>query len=125
MLCSDRGWNKGCLESLSSLETDNMRRNTTRREFIRNTTLTAGAVTASAATGLPAQPEHSHGEHGEYPRDHAGRGGPVGSATDRGKLVPGLRRPGLAPVSVVTPDNWIMKPTVKDGVKEYYLHATV
>src|SRR6516165_12536367 len=102
-----------------------MRKNTTRRDFLRNTTLAAGALTTSAATGLPAQPEHSHGDHEEYPRNHAGRGGPVGSATDRGKLVPGLRKPDLAPVSVVTPDNWIMKPTVKDGVKEYYLHATV
>jgi FtsP/CotA-like multicopper oxidase with cupredoxin domain len=102
-----------------------MRRNTTRREFLRNSALAAGALTTTAATELPAQPAHSHGDHEEYPRDHFGRGGPVGSATDRGKLVPGLRKLGLAPVSVVTPDNWIMKPTVKDGVKEYYLHATV
>jgi FtsP/CotA-like multicopper oxidase with cupredoxin domain len=101
-----------------------MRKNTTRREFIRNTTLAAGALTTSAATNLPAQPAHSRGEHEEYPRNHAGRGGPVGSATDRGKLVPGLRKPGLAPVPIVTPDNWITKPTIKDGVKEYYLHAT-
>jgi manganese oxidase len=101
-----------------------MRKNTTRRDFLRNTTLAAGALTSSAATGLPAQPAHSHGDHEEYPRNHPGRGGPVGSATDRGKLVPGLRKPDLAPVPVVTPDNWVMKPTVKDGVKEYYLHAT-
>jgi FtsP/CotA-like multicopper oxidase with cupredoxin domain len=97
--------------------------NATRREFIRNTTLAAGAL-ASAAGGLPAQPAHSHADHEDYPRDHPGRGGPVGSATDRGKLVPGLRKPNLAPVPVVTPDNWLMKPTIKDGVKEYYLHAT-
>jgi hypothetical protein len=27
-------------------------------------------------------------------------------------------------VPVVTPDNWITRPTIRDGVKEYYLHAT-
>ena len=38
---------------------------------------------------------HQHPASGdvadEYPRTHAGLGGPVGSPTDRGKLVPGLR----------------------------------
>jgi manganese oxidase len=101
-----------------------MHKNTTRREFIRNTTLAAGALTTAAATGLPAQPPHAHSNQEDYPRHQPGPGGPVGSATDRGKLVPGLRKPGLAPVPVVTPDNWITKPTIKDGVKEYYLHAT-
>jgi len=102
-----------------------MKRNTSRRDFIRNTTLAAGALTTSAAaTGLPADREQPHENHQDYPRNEPGRGGPVGSATDRGKLVPGLRKPDLAPVPVVTPDNWLMKPTMKDGVKEYYLHAT-
>jgi FtsP/CotA-like multicopper oxidase with cupredoxin domain len=101
-----------------------MHKNTTRREFIRNTTLAAGALTTSAATGLPAQPPHAHANQEGYPRHQPGPGGPVGSATDRGKLVPGLRKPGLGPVPVVTPDNWITRPTIKDGVKEYYLHAT-
>jgi FtsP/CotA-like multicopper oxidase with cupredoxin domain len=101
-----------------------MHKNTTRREFVRNTTLAAGALTTAAATGLPAEPAHAHANHEDYPRHQAGRGGPVGSATDRGKLVAGLRKPGLAPVPVVTPDNWITRPTLKDGVKEYYLHAT-
>ena len=35
----------------------------------------------------------------EYPRTRPGSGGPVGSPTDRGKLVPGLRKPGLPPVA--------------------------
>ena len=39
-----------------------------------------------------------------FPRDHAGVGGPVGSATDRGKLVPGLRAATESPVLVETPD---------------------
>ena len=78
-----------------------MHENTTRREFIRNSTLAAGALTTAAATGLPAQPAHSHADHEDYPRHQPGRGGPVGSAMDRSKLVPGLRKPGLAPVPVV------------------------
>jgi FtsP/CotA-like multicopper oxidase with cupredoxin domain len=101
-----------------------MRKKTSRREFLRNGTLAAGALTASATSGQSAPAAHSHWDHGEYPRVQPGSGGPVGSATDRGKLVPGLRRPDLGPVPVFTPDNWITKPTIKDGVKEYYLHAT-
>ena len=103
-----------------------MEKNSTRRELIRNTPLGAGVLTTAAAANLGAEPGQppAH-QHEEYPRNQPGRGGPVGSATDRGKLVPGLRKPDLTPVSVVTPDNWMMKPTMKDGVKEYYLHATV
>jgi hypothetical protein len=69
------------------------------------------------------EPEQQQG-HEHYPRDHPGPGGHVGSGTDRGKLVPGLRKPGLPPVSVVTPDMWTMTPVMKDGVKEFHLHAT-
>ncbi len=101
-----------------------MKRNTSRRDFMRNATLGTGALAASAATGQPAEPAQAHGNQPDYPRDQPGRGGPVGSSTDRGKLVPGLRPQGLAPVPVVTPDNWMMKPTMNNGVKEYYLHAT-
>jgi FtsP/CotA-like multicopper oxidase with cupredoxin domain len=101
-----------------------MHKDTNRREFIRNTTLAAGALTTSAATGLAAEPAHSHANDEDYPRHQPGRGGPVGSAADRGKLITGLREAGLAPVPIVTPDNWITRATMKDGVKEFYLHAT-
>ena len=46
-----------------------------------------------------------HGEDAGYPRDRPGPGGPVGSPTDRGKLVPGYRKTGEAPVPVITPDH--------------------
>ena len=40
----------------------------------------------------------------EYPRMNPGVGGPVGSPTDRGKLVAGLRDPSLPPVPIHAPD---------------------
>ncbi len=102
-----------------------MKKSINRRDFVRATTLAAGTLTTSEAAKLSAEPEQppAH-QHDDYPRNQPGSGGPVGSATDRGKLVPGFREPDLASVPVVTPDNWITKPTIKDGVKEYYLHAT-
>src|SRR5262245_38014135 len=105
---------------------------TTRRQFLAAGVAAAGVT----APGTAAQPEkvnqrprevssHTHHDHGgDYPRDRAGPGGPVGSPTDRGKLVRGLSTPGEPPVAVVTPDlparlHWEMK----DGVKEFHLHA--
>src|SRR5262249_4651334 len=92
-------------------------------------TAAAGALAgadAEAAVGPPRPSAHKHGHehHGAFPRDRAGPGGPVGSPTDRGKLVPGVRRPGLPPVPVETPDlpsnlAWRMV----RGAKEFHLHA--
>ncbi len=39
-----------------------------------------------------------------FPRFHRGRGGPIGSSSDRGKLTRGFRAHGLPPIPVVTPD---------------------
>jgi hypothetical protein len=58
-----------------------------------------------------------------YPRDHPGSGGPVGSPGDRGKLVPGLRKPGLPPVPVETPDVARLPWILRDGAKEFHLIA--
>src|SRR5260370_39127838 len=70
------------------------------------------------------QHDHGHPLSKDFPRDHAGPGGPVGSPTDRGKLVPGLRATAEPPVLVETPDlpnnlPWKMV----DGAKEFHLHA--
>jgi FtsP/CotA-like multicopper oxidase with cupredoxin domain len=105
---------------------------TTRRTFLAGgATAAAGLLAAgTAAPGAEPPPETHHHHHApdagaaEYPRDHPGRGGPVGSPTDRGKLVPGLRPPGEPPVRVETPDlpgdlPW----KLVDGVKEFHLHA--
>jgi hypothetical protein len=66
--------------------------------------------------------EHRH-EVTAYPRDHAGSGGPVGSATDRGKLVPGLRSSTAPPVLVETPDLSNLEWKMVRGTKEFHLHA--
>src|SRR5437879_1000091 len=101
-----------------------MKPNTSRRDFIRNTTLAAGVLTTSAATGLPADRVQPYEDHQEYPRNQPGRGGPVGSATDRGKMVPGLRKPNDPPVPVITPDLRRVSPEIDKGVKVFHLHAS-
>ena len=119
-------------------------RATTRREFIRGGTL-AGAAGLLAAGGVRAgedqqqpvphrhpqptdeslHPAHAHGEHGEaeYPRDRPSSGGPVGTATDRGKLVPGRRASGEPPVPIETPDLPKLPWKMNNGVKEFHLYA--
>src|SRR5262245_8918151 len=104
----------------------------TRRDFLRKSAAaTAGlvAVGATETAASPAQHEkHEHNtkpqhDHKDYSRDRPGPGGPPGSATDRGKLVPGLRAAGLAPVPVETPDLPKLPFKMKDGVKEFHLIA--
>jgi FtsP/CotA-like multicopper oxidase with cupredoxin domain len=104
----------------------------TRRRFLLGGALATGGVLAAGAGGPtrgeepPAEPgqghEHPHGAPA-YPRDHAGPGGPVGSATDRGKLVPGLRSPAAPPVPVETPDLPDLPWKTVNGAKEFHLRA--
>jgi FtsP/CotA-like multicopper oxidase with cupredoxin domain len=116
-----------------------------RRRFIQSgTTAAAGLFALGAAdaaakpadeesvskAGAPAAspvPVHEHKQEPArdtaFPRTHAGRGGPVGGATDRGKLVSGIRGAEEKPVSVVTPDVTTLFWEMKDGVKEYHLVA--
>lgn len=115
-----------------------MDRKSTRRDFLRGGTLaTAGAIAAGAAQSADgvqqapkpedkeAKTNHKHDRpaDSEYPRDYAGVGGPVGSATDRGKLVAGLRGAGEPAVPVVAPDLTKLFWEMKDGVKEFHLHC--
>ena len=99
----------------------------TRRDFLRGGTIaTAGLVAGQAAEAAQEhQHEHTgHGSSGEYPRDRPSTGGPIGSPTDRGKLVPGYRNMNEPPVPVVTPDLPERLPfTLKDGVKEFHVHC--
>ena len=108
-----------------------MESETTRRTFLRGGTLAAGLM-ATEATAIaqehPSKHEHEHGGQGaaaDYPRDRPSAGGPVGSPTDRGMLVPGLRTAGLPPVPITVPDlpeklAW----TMAGSVKEFHLHCT-
>jgi FtsP/CotA-like multicopper oxidase with cupredoxin domain len=59
----------------------------------------------------------------EYPRTHAGLGGPVGSPTDRGKLVSGYRDASLPPVPIVAPDLKKLPWKMVGGVKEFRITA--
>ncbi|HJT77383.1 MAG TPA: copper oxidase, partial [Gemmataceae bacterium] len=101
-----------------------------RRDFLRKgAAATAGLVAAGAAQTAAAadQPEkHEHGtepahDHKDYPRDRPGPGGPLGSPTDRGKLVAGRRAAGDPPVLVEAPDLGKLPWKMKDGRKEFHL----
>ncbi|MEO8268352.1 MAG: multicopper oxidase domain-containing protein, partial [Aureliella sp.] len=59
----------------------------------------------------------------EYPRTHAGLGGPVGSPTDRGKLVSGYRDASLPPVPIEAPDLKKLPWKMVGGVKEFRITA--
>lgn len=104
---------------------------TTRRTFIRSSSVAAASFLALGSEQLaqadfqehqhepPRPAEHEH----DFPRTHAGRGGPIGSASDRGKLVSGYRSLDEPPVSVIMPDLPKLSWTMKNGVKEFHLVA--
>lgn len=112
-----------------------MPNDTSRRDFLAKGGIAFGgalvaAAPAAAALNAPQSTEHndgsqpSHDEHGaEFPRDHVGRGGPVGSPTDRGKLVNGRRAATDPPVPVTMPDLPKLPWKMVDGVKEFHLTA--
>jgi hypothetical protein len=96
------------------------------------------AYTATRSTdGQQHAPEHEHQADGQerpaehrqaagdqrFAREHPGRGGPIGSATDRGKLVSGYRSAGEPPVPVVMPDLPKLPWEMNRGVKEFHLVA--
>lgn len=109
-----------------------MRSETTRRAFLRAGALaTAGLLAAflclaggSAPPASKAAPERQPTPK-DFPRDHPGVSGPVGSPTDRGKLVPGLRGAAEPPVAVVAPDLPDLPYKMVDGFKEFHLTAEV
>ena len=69
------------------------------------------------------QPAAAVSDSFEYPRTHVGLGGPVGSPTDRGKLVPGYRDVTLPPVPIHAPDLKKLPWKVVNGAKEFHLIA--
>jgi FtsP/CotA-like multicopper oxidase with cupredoxin domain len=104
-----------------------MNKQTNRRVFLAGSSMAAGALfVAGSEAGADVQQAPSSQDHvseSDYPRDHAGPGGPVGSPSDRGKLVPGIRSIGEPPVPVETPDLPKLPFKEVDGVKEFHLHA--
>ena len=96
-----------------------------RRKFITGGSVAAaGLLGANSVQAAVQEHERAHAEpDGEFPRRHAGTGGPVGSATDRGKLVSGYRSPADPPVPVEMPDVARLQWEEKNGVKEFHLVA--
>jgi FtsP/CotA-like multicopper oxidase with cupredoxin domain len=103
----------------------------TRRDFLlagalATTGLLGSGPTQDALGAERSKAKQDHTEHQggkAFPRDHPGAGGPVGSATYQGKLVPGLRSASLPPVPVQTPDLPKLPHSMKNGVKEFHLVA--
>jgi manganese oxidase len=104
----------------------------TRRTFLHGGALaTAGLLaTETTAAGQESHSRHeqdhaAHGSTADYPRDRPGAGGPIGSPTDRGMLVPGLCAAGNPPVPVVVPDLPERLPwKLVNGAKEFHLYCT-
>ncbi|MDV6031469.1 Copper resistance protein A precursor [Stieleria neptunia] len=109
-----------------------MRKNEERRNFLaQGAAATAGLFAAGAVSGqeptAPSQMKMNHADHesgGGFPRMKAGLGGPIGSPTDRGKLVPGYRDPNLPAVEVIAPDLQKMSGKMVRGAREFHLRAT-
>lgn len=107
-----------------------------RRDFLAKGTLVAAGLlggTAAAQESAPGKPhQHEHLEHPpghqmdpqfqEYSRFKPSYGGPPGSDTYLGKMVPGRTQAGQAPVPVTSPDLEKLSFTMKGGVKEFHLH---
>lgn len=110
-----------------------MESRTDRRNFIRQSTaataglLATGSIHAAGSQELPSHdqpPAHTDTSAiNEFPRTHAGVGGPLGSATDRGKLVSGYRSSADSPAGVVMPDLEKLPWEMKNGAKEFHLTA--
>ena len=83
----------------------------------RNFLLGGAALAGLAAGSADAQDNKPPAKD-----EHAGHG-PVGGPNDRGKLTPGFRKAGDPPVPVETPDVPKLKWELKNGAKEFHLHA--
>jgi len=119
-----------------------------RRDFLKiGTTATAGFLAAgtagpslghdandiaitsapgqSSVAPLSASPRHDNHnlKSTEFSRWQPSYGGPPDSDTYLGKLVGGLRKPGLAPVPFQAPDVNTLPFTMKNGVKEFRLRC--
>lgn len=100
-----------------------MNNESNRRDFLLGGTAAATGFLAAAAAEAQDKTAPKHEGHGDYVRDRPTSGGPAGSPTDRGKLVPGRRAAGLPPVPIETPDVPKLKWEMKNGVKEFRLVA--
>lgn len=94
-----------------------------RRRFLQRSALATGAAAATMANSASAQPSAAVVEPTDYPRDRPSPSESVGTATDRGKLVPGRRDAALGPVPITVPDLEKLPWQMKNGAKEFHLNA--
>lgn len=103
-----------------------------RKFFVQGAAATAGLFTVGMVQGQDGQKtpaghstiDAAGTQQDGFPRNHPGLGGSIGSPTDRGKLVPGLRKSGLAPVEVIAPDLEKVPWKLVNGAKEFLLRVT-
>ena len=106
-----------------------MSHESTRRSFLHGGALATAGLLAGTAThvtlGQEPPKEHKHDPNGEqdFPRDRPAASGPVGSPSDRGKLVPGRRGADEKPVPITTPDLTKLFWEQKGEFKEFHLHC--
>lgn len=100
----------------------------TRRDFLRlGTAATAGAVLSEQlgqADDIADAPADGEQPFESYSRYRPSFGGPPDSDHYLGKLVPGFRAAGMAPVPVQMPDLRALPHTMVNGVKEFHLRCT-
>src|SRR5262245_35168270 len=108
-----------------------MSRDSTRRTFLAGATMAATGLGASDVARSDLEPtaatehEHAHRHSStDSPRDRPVPVGPLGPATERVMLVPGLRPQGMLPVLVTVPDLPEKLPwKLVDGAKEFHLYC--
>ncbi len=97
----------------------------TRRHFLQGGSLAAAGALAGGASRSDAATDDLAADPQAFPRFHFGRGGPIGSPSDRGRLTRGFRGPGEPPVAVSMPDLPSLPWKMVGGVKEFHLVAEI
>ena len=98
------------------------RRNFLTGGAVATASLFAGATMAGQGQAAQNQQQQDNGAE-EFPREHPGPSGPVGSPADRGKLVAGLRGADPKPVPISNPDLTKLFWEQKGDFKEFHLHC--
>jgi len=86
-------------------------------------TSAASADTKTSSPNPASSPNPDQAQSAEGYRYQPGPGGPLGSAGDRGRLIPGRRAPDRSLVPVQAPDLTKLPWEMKNGVKEFHLRA--
>jgi hypothetical protein len=95
-----------------------------RRDFIcAGTAFGVGSAISNVLSPRAEAAISSNNDFSQFSRYLPSFGGPPESDHYLGKLVPGLRKPGLAPVEFVAPDLSKLEWKMVGGAKEFHLHC--